>query len=122
MTIYSGFIGWREPQEAPALARPRTLALSPGQRLELVRLRDHSPRPHLREKAAALLKVADGAVLKHVARLGLLRPRDEGTVAAWLDRYLAEGISGLGVRPGRGRKPAFSPGAPQRRSGRRTSP
>jgi len=104
------------------MVRPRTLALSPDQYLELVRLRDHSPLPHIREKAAALLKVADGGVVKHVARFGLLRPRDEETVAAWIDRYLAEGVAGLGVRKGRGRKPAFSPGAPQRGGSRRTGP
>jgi transposase len=44
-----------------------------------------------------------------VARTGLLRPRQPDTVYAWLDRYRAEGIAGLTIRPGRGRKPAFSP-------------
>jgi hypothetical protein len=83
--------------------------LSAEQRAELERLRDHSPRPHLRERAAAVLKVAGGLTLKAVAAGGLLRPRDPETVAAWVRRYAAAGAAGLGVRPGRGRKPAFSP-------------
>lgn len=104
------------------MGQPRTLSLSADQRAALVRLRDHSPLPYLRERAAALLKVAAGGVLKHVARFGLLRPRAEETVAAWLDRYQAEGVAGLGVRPGRGRKPAFSPDLPHAGRGRRGGP
>jgi transposase len=76
---------------------------------------DLDPRPrssshtHLREKAAALLKVADGWSMRDVARLGLLRPRSRNTVSAWVARYRARGLAGLKVRAGRGRKPAFSP-------------
>ena len=72
-------------------------------------MRDHHPKPYLREKAAALLKVADGWQVREVARFGLLRPRSPDTVAAWLNRYERRGLAGLRVRPGRGRKPAFSP-------------
>ena len=36
------------------------LSLTEPQRAELEELRDHSPRPYLRERAAALLKVAGG--------------------------------------------------------------
>jgi hypothetical protein len=39
---------------------PQTLELSEQQRAELEDLRDHSPLPYLRERAAALLKIADG--------------------------------------------------------------
>ncbi len=90
------------------------LPLSAQQRDELLRLRDHHPKPYVRERAAALLKVADGHCVRHVAAHGLLRPRAEETVAAWVRRYREQGAAGLGVRPGRGRKPAFSPGAPHR--------
>ena len=92
------------------------LHLTAGQRAELARLRDHSPKPYLRERAAAVLKVADGWTCKQVAAVGLLRPRDEETVAAWVHRFAADGAAGLAVRPGRGRKPAFSPlgGTPHR--------
>jgi hypothetical protein len=37
----------------------------------------------------------------------LLRPREEETVSDWIARSHQQGFSGLGVQPGRGRKPAF---------------
>ena len=85
------------------------LELSAEARGELVALRDTAHLPYLRERAAALLKIADGHVAAQVARTGLLRPRQPDTLYAWLQRYRAEGIAGLSIRPGRGRKPAFSP-------------
>lgn len=88
---------------------PRRLELRADARAELVALRDSGPKSYLRERAAALVKIADGAVAAEVARTGLLRPRQPDTVYAWLDRYRAEGIAGLTIRPGRGRKPAFPP-------------
>jgi transposase len=91
---------------------PRTLVLAPDERAKLDRLRATSPKPYLRERASALLQIADGRSAHQVARTGLLQPRDPDTVYAWLDRYLAAGIAGLAMRPGRGRKPAFSPPLP----------
>ena len=91
------------------MCRTRTLALTTRQRRALVRVRDRHPKPYVREKAAALLKVADGWTLQDVAHAGLLRRRAPNTIAAWLDRYEARGLAGLKVRAGRGRKPAFSP-------------
>ena len=90
------------------------LTLTPAQRTELMRLRDTAAAPYLRERAAALLKIAEGHSASAVARTGLLRRRKYHTVVAWLKRYQAAGIAGLQIRPGRGRKPAFSPSAPQR--------
>ncbi len=89
----------------------RELVLTDGQRQQLLHLRDHALKPYLRERAAALLKIADGMAAAVVASHGLLRPRKPDTVYAWLDRFQAAGIDGLTVRPGRGRKPAFSPSA-----------
>ena len=91
------------------MGRCCALQLLPRQRRTLIRVRDHHPLPHLREKAAALLKVADGWSIRDVAHLGLLRPRSRNTVSAWVSRYRARGLAGLKVRTGRGRKPAFSP-------------
>jgi hypothetical protein len=91
----------------------RTLELAPSERAALARLRDTAPKAYLRERAAALLKVADGQPAAQVARAGLLRVRDPDTLYAWLDRYRDEGAAGLTIRPGRGRKPAFSPAAPR---------
>lgn len=87
----------------------RTLLLTDAERAALEQWRDRAPRPHLRERAAALLKIAAGLAPAQVARTGLLRRRKPDTVYAWLDRYAAEGLAGLQIRPGRGRKPAFPP-------------
>src|SRR5688500_8879350 len=95
----------------------RVFDLTTTERQELTQMRDHAPKPYLRERAAALLKVADGWSAARVARAGLLRPRRPDTVYAWLDRFIDHGVAGLHLRPGRGRKPAFSPLRPG--SGRR---
>src|SRR5689334_9012187 len=90
------------------MRRTPPLCLTAAARAELVRLRDRSPKPYLRERAAAVLKVAAGATLKAVARAGLLRPRDEESVAAWVRRYAAAGAAGLAGR-GAGGSPPFPP-------------
>lgn len=92
----------------------RSFSLTEEERAELIDLRDQAPLPYLRERAAALLKVDDGQPAARVARHGLLRPRKPDTVYAWLQRYLLDGSDGLRIRPGRGRKPAFSPLARER--------
>jgi transposase len=85
------------------------LVLTPAERAELERRRDTATKPHERERAAALLKVADGASPSQVARDGLLRRRRRGTVYEWIRRFRNEGLAALSIRKGRGRKPAFSP-------------
>src|SRR5512143_2290508 len=95
----------------------RQIVLTTEERHALLEQRDHATLPYVRERAAAVLKVADGISAAAVARHGLLRPREPDTVYAWLDRYHAAGLAGLTVRPGRGRKPAFSPGACHRHGG-----
>lgn len=47
--------------------------------------------------------------MRQVAAKGLLQTHTEEAVSEWIDRYLEEGLTGLEVRKGRGRKPAFSP-------------
>jgi hypothetical protein len=89
----------------------RVRQLDRVQQDELEQLRDHDPLPYVRERAAAILQVAAGHSLRAVARTGRLRPRRRETIADWVRRYLAEGADGLRIRPGRGRKPAFSPSA-----------
>jgi hypothetical protein len=69
--------------------------LTDAQRDDLFRLRDHDPKPYVRERAAALLLIANGLSPHAVATSRLLRPRDPDTVYAWLDRYQAEGLSSL---------------------------
>ena len=77
------------------MATQRRIILSWAQRRELERARDHDPRPFVRERCAAVLKIADGTTAHGVARQGLLKPRDPDTVYAWLDRYATEGLAGL---------------------------
>ena len=77
----------------------RVLVLTEDQHQELLRLRDHDPRPYVRERSAAILKIAEGQSPHHVATCGLLKPRDPDTVYAWLDRYQAEGAAGLIAHP-----------------------
>ena len=92
-----------------AMPKRRTLDLSDPQRRALIQVRDHHDKPYMREKAAALLKVNQGYSAHFVAQHGLLKRRDPDTVYSWLDAYQADGIEGLSVAEGRGRKPAFSP-------------
>lgn len=91
------------------MKKGREVKLNQEQRQELEWTRDHHPLPYLRAKAAAILKVADGQSRSQVAATGLLKPVYYETVSAWVNRYLDEGIGGLRVKAGRGRKPAFSP-------------
>jgi hypothetical protein len=77
------------------MATQRTVTLRWAQRRELEQARDHDPRPYVRERCAALLKVADGASAHAVAQHGLLKPRDPDTLYAWLTHYLADGLAGV---------------------------
>ena len=77
------------------VARFRTLSLTAAQRRELEQARDHADRPYVRERAAALLKVADGQTPHAVARQGVLKPRDPDTLYGWLDVYQQSGLAGL---------------------------
>ena len=75
--------------------RRRILVLTGTQQAELRALRDHDPRAYLRERAAALLKIAAGESPHAVARAGLLKPRDPDTVYGWLSAYERAGTAGL---------------------------
>ena len=88
------------------MAHRRSLELTDMQRQELVHARDHHSQPYVRERCAAMLKIADGHSAHAVARQGLLKPRDPDAVYAWLNRYQAEGFAGL-VR--------YQQGGPRRR-------
>jgi transposase len=91
------------------MAKKLQLELDESQRRELEEMRDHHPRPYLREQAAALIKIADGVSGRRVALVGLLKPRDPDAIYRWVHRYQEGGASNLRVKRGRGRKPAFSP-------------
>ena len=89
-----------------------SLTLTEAERAALVEARATHPKPYLRERAAALLKIADGQYYADVAAHGLLKPRCRQTVSTWLARYQQAGLKGLCVKAGGGRKPAFSPTTP----------
>ena len=95
------------------MAKHHKLELTESEIQALVDLRDKGEPAYLRERATALLKIHQGFSPHEVARRGLLKPRDPDTVYAWLRRYREHGISGLSNKPGRGRKPAFSPKSPE---------
>ena|SRR5437764_13611759 len=88
---------------------PRTLILTDEERTQLQYTLAHDPRPYLRERAGALLKVADGGSARQVALQGLLKPRRPDTVYQWLDDFQA--TRRLKVRPATRR--AFSPSRPR---------
>jgi len=100
------------------MAGPRKVILSEQQYAELRYIRDHHPLPYMRERAAGILKVADGQSMNYVATYGLLRKIQYETISDWITRYEQEGIEGLRMKSGRGRKPSFP--SPKRKN-RRTS-
>ena len=97
------------------MAQPRCIHLTAAQTEELQGVRDHHKKAYMRERAAAILKVASGLSMLQVALHGLLKPRRYETISEWISRYERGGIASLQVQAGRGRKPAFSPcGCPSR--------
>ena len=87
----------------------RELELTGHQEETLIEMRDHHPKPHMRERAAALLKIAYGRSINWVAQHGLLKPRDWETVATWLNDFEAHGLGALYIQEGRGRPSAVEP-------------
>jgi transposase len=57
--------------------------------------------------------MADGQTSTAIAAQGLLKTRKHETLREWLKRYLEEGLKGLKIKAGRGRKAAFSPKKPE---------
>lgn len=91
------------------------LPLSESERVTLEQQRDHHPKAFLRERAAVLLALAAGASIRQAARSAGLQPHKADTVCAWVARSQQQGLAGLRIQKGRGRKPASFPA--QRRAG-----
>ena len=104
-----------------AMPVPTKLELSSQEREALEQMRDHHAKIYARERAAALIKIADGTSATQVAYSGLLKKRYPHAVCDWVRRYKAQGIQGLLMKEGRGRKPSFSPSL-SNQSGSHTSP
>jgi hypothetical protein len=88
------------------MSQPRTLTLTEAQRQELIEARDHDPHPFVRERCAALLKIAAGHAPHWVAKHGLLKERDPDTLYLWLDIYATTGLAGLRARQHGGPRPS----------------
>ena len=84
----------------------RTLSLTPEQSTALEQIRDRDARAYMREKAAALLKIASGQSAHAVALSGLLKSRHPDTIYRWLNEYIANNYQLLPRLPSRKR---FSP-------------
>ncbi len=91
------------------MAQARNIHLTAEQAEELAWVRDHHEKAYMRERAGAILKVAGGLSMLQVALHGLLKPRRYETISEWITRYQRDGLQGLQMQAGRGRKPAFSP-------------
>jgi hypothetical protein len=83
------------------------VVLTPEERGQLERLlRSTTTSLGVARRCRAILEVADGVPLAHVARLVDLT---EKHVRKWVQRFLKDRMEGLRDRPGRGRKPVFPP-------------
>jgi hypothetical protein len=93
------------------------VTLSPEERHDLEsRLRRTTIPLGLARRCRAILACADGESLVAAGRQAGMT---EKHVRKWVCRYLDQRLDGLGDRPGRGRKPAFSPlGGPPHRQDR----
>lgn len=86
------------------------ITVSDEDRATLERWSRQPPKPYLRERARAILLVAGGMPVYQVAQRLRLRIH-RNAVRDWVQRFVNEGVTGLKIREGRGRKPAFSPSA-----------
>lgn len=88
--------------------RRLTLEITAKAKEELEKATRTHPKPYIRERSFALLKVAQGLRIEDVAALLPLN-RQPRTVSGWVRLYKGSGLPGLFKAPGSGRKPAFSP-------------
>src|SRR5438128_1987387 len=73
----------------------RTLTLSKRKRKQLIWHRDRDARAYVRERSAAMLKIADGHAPHWVAQHELLKSCDPATLYQWLDWYADGGFTEL---------------------------
>jgi transposase len=88
------------------MSRVNTPILRESQRQELEHLHKTSPKHVVRKNCHAILLKAEGRTSKDV---GQIVGMTDVSVNSWLRRYIAEGIKGLSIKAGRGRKPIITP-------------
>lgn len=77
-------------------------AISPSQRRALERAGRSGQPAYVRPKALALLNVADGRAVSEVAAIFRVSRQ---SIYSWWHRWRREGLAGLAVHAGRGRRP-----------------
>jgi len=80
------------------------LKLTKKEREQLVSIRDKDEKAYRREKAGALLKIAEGQSPYEVAKKGLLKERDPDTIYSWVKNFVKTGIKSLTHKPRRKQK------------------
>jgi len=83
------------------MGKPRTIALTPDQRIALESAFRNDPSHAFRQRCQIVLFKSEGRTSKDVAQL--VR-QHYVSVNAWLNRYEQAGLEGLRTKPGRGRK------------------
>jgi len=81
------------------MPKRRCLTLTESARAELARILRRDPRPYMRERASALLQIAEGRSPHWVSQQGLLQRREPDTVIRWLNAYEAGGCEALVQKP-----------------------
>lgn len=89
------------------MPKRRYLTLDESERAELEHISRRDERAYMRERASALLEIADGRSAHWISQHGLLRRRHPDTVIGWLNAYEQGGIAAL-VHKSR-RKRVFPP-------------
>lgn len=85
------------------------IELAPARQKQLESwLRSTTLHAGLVRRARIILLLAQGESISQISRTVGIRRR---FVYKWANRFLDQGIEGLHEKPGRGRKPCFSPGA-----------
>jgi len=87
------------------MGRVNTPLLTTEQRKELEEGLKKSTIHSFRMRCQSILLKSDGRTSKEV---GFITGMSHVSVNSWLNRYKAEGISGLCTKPGRGRKPVLT--------------
>lgn len=86
---------------------PLVVVLSEGERRELQsRARGQTIEARHARRARVVLLAAEGKSVSEIARLVDVTRK---VVREWLNRFIKKRVQGMGDRPGRGRKPTFSP-------------
>ena len=84
------------------MGRVNRPVLSESQQIELEKLFKESTNHSVRKRCQTILLKAEG---RHSKDVGSIVGMSNVSVNSWLKRYKSEGIAGLYIRPGRGRKP-----------------